>query len=238
MNVRASVVQRLEQWWGAIALLGGAIAAGLVVVMRRGAVMRRGGVMGRGGDRGRTAPEPTDEEADWTVFVSYRREEARHLAGRLGDRLRQGSPPMRVFLDVDAIAPGDDFERAISGEVDASDILLAVIGPTWAQARGPHGVRRLDDPHDYVVVEIATALRRGKDVIPVLIDGADMPRDDELPAALRPLAHRQAIRVDHDTFASDVSALRAALEKRIHHERIHHHIGSAHPTARADSAPD
>jgi serine/threonine-protein kinase len=91
-------------------------------------------------------------------------------------------------------------------------VLLAVIGPGWIDALDERGRRRLEDPDDFVVLEIQTALERGVRVIPVLVDGARMPRRDELPDQLATFARRNAIRLDHDTFRSDLSNLLTQLK--------------------------
>jgi hypothetical protein len=137
------------------------------------------------------------------VFLSYRREETRHAAGRIADRIG----PDRVFMDVDTIEPGADFAEAINEAVASCALLLALIGPRWLDATDRRGRRRLDDPHGLVVLEIVAALRRDVRVVPVLLDGAEMPDRDDLPEQLRPLVRRQAVRVDHETFASDVTRL-------------------------------
>jgi hypothetical protein len=137
------------------------------------------------------------------VFLSYRREETRHAAGRIADRIG----PERVFMDVDTIEPGADFAEAINEAVASCALLLALIGPRWLDATDRRRRRRLDDPHDLVVLEIVAALQRDVRVVPVLLDGAEMPDRDDLPEQLRPLVRRQAVRVDHETFASDVTRL-------------------------------
>lgn len=142
------------------------------------------------------------------VFLSYRREETRHIAGRIADRIG----PDRVFMDVDSIEPGVDFGVAIAGAVESCEVLVAVIGQEWLTSADHRGRRRLDDPDDFVVLEIGTALRRSIRVIPVLVDGAYMPRRDELPPALESLARRNAVRIDHESFSADIGRLLAGLE--------------------------
>src|SRR5689334_17048460 len=134
------------------------------------------------------------------IFVSYRRQDTNHLAGRLYDRLVDRFGPNHVFMDVDSIAPGSDFHEAIGRAVAASDVLLALIGPAWATAADDRGRRRLDDPDDLVRAEIQAALDHGLRVIPVLVDGAHLPDDDAIPTPLRPMRRRQAVRLDHPTF--------------------------------------
>jgi tetratricopeptide (TPR) repeat protein len=151
-----------------------------------------------------------------SVFLSYRREETRHLAGRLADRLAERLGSMQVFMDVDTIEPGADFAAAIAQEVAACDVLIALIaliGPAWSTIADQQGRRRLDDPDDFVVLEIRAALERETRVIPVLVDGAGMPDRGDLPEALQGLAQRNAVRLDHETFRSDVATLLDAVER-------------------------
>src|SRR5262245_30179670 len=112
------------------------------------------------------------------IFVSYRRDDSRHAAGRLLDRLRQTYEPRHLFMDVNDIAPGLDFVKVLSEQVAACDVMLVVIGPNWLDAREDTGKRRLDDPRDFVRIEVEAALRRDVRVIPVLVDGASMPDED------------------------------------------------------------
>ena len=93
------------------------------------------------------------------------------------------------------------------------DVLLALIGRAWLSETDEDGRRRLDDPDDLVVLEIKSALDRDIRVIPVLIDGAAAPHRDDLPEGLAPLAGRNAIRLDHDTFRSDIGPLLNVLNQ-------------------------
>ncbi len=147
------------------------------------------------------------------VFLSYRREETRHIAGRLADRLTERLGSTQVFMDVDTIEPGADFAAATVREVASCDVLIALIGPIWSTITDPRGRRRLDDPDDLVVLEIQTALEREIRVIPVLVDGAVMPERYDLPQGLQPLALRNAVRLDHETFRTDVATLLDAVER-------------------------
>jgi hypothetical protein len=103
------------------------------------------------------------------VFISYRREDSAGWAGRIYDRLEKLMGPENVFLDVDNIQPGSDFVQVLTESVGACDALVAVIGRRWITDENNR--RRLDDPRDFVRIEIETALR----VFPVLVDGAAMP---------------------------------------------------------------
>jgi len=91
------------------------------------------------------------------IFLSYRRSDAQHLAGRLYDRLETRFGAGNVFMDVDSIEPGLDYGEAIDKAVGSCDVLLVVIGTRWLDAVDEHNRRRLDDPDDLIMLEIATA---------------------------------------------------------------------------------
>jgi TIR domain len=151
------------------------------------------------------------------IFINYRRDDAPGVAGRLYDHLARSFSHGEIFIDVDAIKPGLDFVKQLDAQVSQCDVLLAIIGPHWLNAADDKGRRRLEGDHDYVRIEIASALKRDIPVIPVLIDGALMPSEAELPEDLASLARRHALELRHTRFASDaeaiVAALRAALPK-------------------------
>jgi hypothetical protein len=147
------------------------------------------------------------------IFVSYRRQETSHLAGRLYDRLAGRFGEGQVFIDVDAIAPGVDFARKIFRAVAACKVLLAIIGPTWLTVADERGHRRLDDPNDIVRLEVGAALARSVLVIPILVEGAVMPTRQDLPESLADLARRNALPIRHESFRSDAGRLVAAIER-------------------------
>jgi hypothetical protein len=149
------------------------------------------------------------------IFINYRRGDDSGYAGRLFDRLQDEFEARQLFLDVDNIAPGLDFVRELNERVDECDVLLAVIGKGWLDARNPAGARRLEDPDDFVRIEIAAALKQGKRVIPVLVGGALMPRPEELPEELRPLARRNAVRLTYERFRADTQGLVKALQQTL-----------------------
>lgn len=140
------------------------------------------------------------------IFINYRRDDSSGTAGRLAEHLERAFGRKRLFMDVDHIPPGVDFVAYLNNQLAACEVLLAVIGPNWMEARGA-GRRRLDDPNDFVATEIAAALARDIRVIPVLIDGARMPGADELPDPLKPLARRQALELRNAQFGRDAEAL-------------------------------
>jgi hypothetical protein len=152
------------------------------------------------------------EESDMTrIFISYRRADSEGYVGRLYDQLVEQYDKGEIFLDVGAIRPGEDFVDAIEKAVGSCDVLLAVIGPQWLTLTDEQGQRRLDNPHDFVRLEIATALKRDILVIPVLVARAVMPAPHDLPGDLAPLSRRNAIELSHDRFAYDVERLVEAM---------------------------
>ena len=114
---------------------------------------------------------------------------------------------------MDTIEPGLDFAEEVTRAVAACQVLVAVIGPTWLTAADGRGRRRLDDPGDFVRLEIETALARGVRVIPVLAQGAMMPGGDDLPESLAVLARRNALFIRHESFRSDAGRLVTAIER-------------------------
>jgi hypothetical protein len=146
------------------------------------------------------------------VFVSYRREDSAAYAGRIEDRLRRALGRNRLFMDVDNVALGVNFAKLLQDEIARSDVLLVVIGRNWLGACGDDGRRRLDKPDDFVRIEIATALRRNIPVIPVLLDGAAVPKADELPEELKDLALSNALDLRHASFHNDISRLIRSLK--------------------------
>jgi hypothetical protein len=146
------------------------------------------------------------------VFISYRRQDSAGHTGRLRDRLVAEFGEDRIFLDVEAIDAGSDFVAQINSEVGRCDALIAVIGDEWLEA-DPGGQRRIDDPEDFVRLEIAAGLARDVEVIPVLVAGAAPPTADELPDDLRGLASRQALELSDSRWDYDVSRLIARLRE-------------------------
>ena len=147
------------------------------------------------------------------IFINYRRDDSAPYAGRLYDHLRRSFPGQKVFMDIDAIDPGEDFVDAINRTLESSRVVLAVIGRTWSAAADETGKRRLDNPDDYVVRELSAALASKARVIPVLVGGASMPRTDALPLPLVALARRNAIEVSDSRFSFDADRLGAAIRK-------------------------
>jgi hypothetical protein len=122
-----------------------------------------------------------------------------------------------VFKDVDSIPLGTDFKEFLGKQVSNCSVLLAIIGDRWLDARGLGGMRRLDDPDDFVRLEIESALERGIPVIPLLVRGAHMPEEEDLPPSLRKLVYKNGIPIRPDPdFHNDMDRLISALEKYMH----------------------
>ena len=147
------------------------------------------------------------------IFVSYRREDTRHLVGRIGDRLMDHFGDERVFVDVDTIEPGLDFAEAIAAAVGSCQVLLALIGDRWLDSTDRKGRRKLDDSNDLVRLEIQAALERNIRVIPVLVDGVAMPTAEELPPSLAGLARRHAFELSYSRFRDDARRLVGLLDR-------------------------
>ena len=143
------------------------------------------------------------------IFISYRRSDTRHLAGRLSDLLRDADNVERVFIDVESIAPGAQFEEEMLAELKESDVCLALIGENWAAGDRIHNER------DAVRMEIRAALANAEagtlNLAPIVVDGARMPPAEALPPDLRALSGRNARPLSHATFRTDLEALASQL---------------------------
>jgi TIR domain len=147
------------------------------------------------------------------IFLSYRRDDSEGQAARLFEDLRAEFGADNVFMDVATIEPGVDFRRAIDTSVETCGLLLAMIGKNWLHVVDGDGRRRIDNPDDFVRLEIAQALRRDIPVVPVLVHGARMPKPEELPDELRNLAFRNSVELTHARWESDRKPVFAALRK-------------------------
>jgi len=147
------------------------------------------------------------------IFISYRRTDSAGYAGRLYDRLVERFGAAAVFMDVDAIHPGEDFARVLEQRMRSCDAVVVVIGDQWLTVQDEAGCRRLDEPGDYVRMEVAMALARGIPVLPVLVEDAPPPPRDALPAPLKKLASLQALSIGHDRFVAQSNDLIQTLER-------------------------
>ena len=142
------------------------------------------------------------------LFISYRRDVSRYQARMIHAAFCQVIPRDHVFMDVDSIPPGANFRKILKDWVNQCEVLLALIGPGWIDASDPKTEgRRLDNPSDFVRIEIGEALARDIPVVPVLIDGAPLPDIGLLPDDLKELVDRQAEFVEYRTFDADMERL-------------------------------
>lgn len=149
-----------------------------------------------------------------SVFISYRRDDSQDVTDRIYDYLVERFNKNNIFMDIDAIPLGVDFQEHIAQEVQSCDLVLVIIGRDWLNARDKEGNRRLDNPGDFVRIEIESALTRDIPVIPVLIRDAGMPTKAKLPRSLQSLTHRNAIAVrSGQDFRTDISRLISGIER-------------------------
>jgi hypothetical protein len=146
------------------------------------------------------------------IFISYRREDTAYPAGWLYDRLTDRFAKGQVFKDIDSIKLGDDFVAVITEAVGSCDVLLALIGDRWLTVSDEDGRRRLNDPDDFVRLELEAALARNVRVIPILVEGASMPQVAEPPPSLAGLVRRQALELSPARFDSDTGRLLKVLD--------------------------
>jgi len=146
------------------------------------------------------------------IFISYRRSDSDIAAGRLTDDLSEIFGRGSIFRDVDTLEAGEEYENALDHALNSCAALIAVIGPRWSTITDDGGRRRLEDPNDWVRIEIGRGLARGIRVIPVLIS-ATMPQEGDLPTDLKPLLKRQALELSDRHWRQDLELLTRALEK-------------------------
>jgi len=149
------------------------------------------------------------------IFISYRREDSEGFARGLFQSLVEHFGSDQVFMDVEDIELGLDFVEAIDKSLTSCGVLLVLIGKEWLSCVDEDGQPRLNNPEDFVRMEVASALRRNVRVIPVLVRGGAMPKSEQLPEELRLLTRRQALELQHDRWNADIERLITALEKTL-----------------------
>ena len=163
------------------------------------------------------SPQSTDGEHRRTtttrIFICYRREDTSDAADRLHDRLVQTYSAERVFMDVDSVPLGVNFVRYIAEQLRQCGAVLVMIGRNWSKVTDDSGNRRLDDPADHVRVEIATALKQGVPVIPLLVQDAVMPRANDLSEDIRDLAFHNGMALPRAFWGQSVERLLKELDK-------------------------
>jgi hypothetical protein len=150
------------------------------------------------------------------IFVSYRRDDTAGITGRIYDKLEARFGAQELFMDVDSIPPGADFEQFVTDKVRESDVMLVVIGQNWVGHHVKSRGRRIDEATDFVRIEVELAIRSQRNIIPLLVSKADMPSESELPQSIRPLAVRQAIVVrDNPDFHRDMERVIVAIQTQL-----------------------
>src|SRR5215510_7013524 len=148
-----------------------------------------------------------------TIFISYRRQDSGDVTGRIYDRLVQHFGKEAIFKDVDSIPLGVDFREFLGDAVGKCNLLLAVVGRQWLNSQNESGARRLDDSRDFVRIEIESALQRDIPVIPLLVQGAGVPAENDMPSSMRALVYRNALSIRPDPdFHHDIDRLIKGVE--------------------------
>ncbi len=172
-----------------------------------------------------------------SIFLSYRRHDSAGHAGRLYDALVRRYGSDQVFIDIGTIEPGRDFVEVIHEAIASHDTMLVLIGPRWLMGADGHGQKRIEDPADFVRLEVATALQSHMRVIPVLVQGARMPAPTRLPEDLLALVRRNAFELSDTRWAYDVQRLIEVLD-RVHAPANNAAMGQAEgPATNAQHGP-
>ena len=151
------------------------------------------------------------------IFISYRREDSIEIARHIYDELSRYHPKADMFMDVDSVPPGVDFRASIESAIIQSSIVLVVIGPKWLAVINSAGQRRIDNPDDFVRIEIEMALRHNKPLVPLLVQGSTMPPSTILPPSLASLAYRNALVIrSGSSFHEDMQRVEKAIELYSH----------------------
>jgi hypothetical protein len=176
------------------------------------------------------------------IYISYRQDDTAHTysAGWLYDRLAYRYGGGQVLRGVDSVPHGEDFAETVAEAAGSSNALLVVIDDQWLTITDQSGRRRLDDPNDQVRLEIEAAMTRDVRVIPILVDGARMPRADELPPSLADLARRHAVELSTSRFEVGTRQLLNALDTivpSLFPSMPTESVGAAAPPAKPEPEP-
>jgi hypothetical protein len=147
------------------------------------------------------------------IFVSYRADDSIHLTSRLAEELAAHFGGRQVFRDHDSMELGTVYPERIRGALRECETMIAVIGPHWLDARGADGLRRIDNPNDWVRVELRTAFQRRIPVVPVLLDGTALPDREHLPADIGLLSRSHYWQIRSQTVRADIRGLIEKLDR-------------------------
>lgn len=173
-----------------------------------------------------------------SIFICYRRQDTSGYAGRLHDALVPAVGRDSVFMDIDTLRPGVNFATEIQQTIARTDVVLVLIGPHWADSRDDADHRRLDQPDDYVRQEIATAMRSGVRIVPVLVGGARLPKREMIPDDIRPLAELHAVELSDRRWHEDTRQLIQSLTDTPIHGDADSRIGNRPVNLGFDGAVD
>lgn len=149
------------------------------------------------------------------IFINYRRDDSAAYAGRIYDRLAEHFGHENCLMDIDHIAPGEDFKQVVENKLRTVQVAVVLIGKQWLNINSESGQHRLDNPDDLVRLEIATLMARDIRVVPVLVGGVDMPDAAQLPESLVPLTKSSVYEISDSQFYADVDRLIQALEATV-----------------------
>jgi hypothetical protein len=157
---------------------------------------------------------PMEAKVKDSIFISYRRADSEYAASTIHDQLAAHFGRDRVFRDIHTIQPGAEFLQTINHAIKQSSVCLVIIGPNWLSTVDSAGSRRIDDPTDFIRIEIETAFAKDIPIIPVLVGDALIPVPEELPKSLRRLTLLNAlvIRSGRD-FAGNIERLINGIER-------------------------
>jgi len=162
------------------------------------------------------------------IFISYRRDETAGYAGRIADKFIEHFGEERVFRDIDSMEPGLDFVEAIERALESCAVVLVVIGRNWTTTLKEH---EQTGQEDYMQLEVATALKRNDvRVIPVLVQGASMPRAEEFPNDLSALRRRNAIELHDSSWNEEVQRLITTLDRVLERRPVEKRVSGNAPT--------
>ena len=149
------------------------------------------------------------------IFISYRRDDSGTIAHRLADGLARSFGAAAIFVDTGSILPMQDWKKKIDQALNESSLVIVVMGKQWLFLQDQDGRRRIDNETDWVRNEILSALNAGKQIIPVLVSGAPLPRLEALPDGLRPLLSVANYALSDDQYwERDINYLAQLIENR------------------------
>ena len=165
------------------------------------------------------------------LFISYRRADTEGYAGRIFDQLERKLEANEIFIDVDAIDAGQDFQQSVREAIEASYAVLVLVGDRWLAQQADDGSRRIDDPDDPVRKEVEMALGSRTQIIPVLCGNASMPGPDDLPPSIARFSYLNAVRITSGRFRQEMSDLEGAVDLARHRS-----VGAAESDPRFSAA--